>query len=151
MAYGALGVTGVVLAIVFGHAPLSRPAWLPTQGLEGAVASTVLGLCGAGLALLVTRGLARRASWAVDLHRKLRPFVRDGSDLALAALALASGIGEELFFRGFLWNAWSSKRKPTSPGTWPRPTPTPPRGSRPSLTALAWTSSPGKTGSSRWW
>ena len=102
MAYGALGVTGVVLAIVFGHAPLSRPAWLPTQGLEGAVASTVLGLCGAGLALLVTRGLARRTSWAVDLHRKLRPFVRDGSDLALAALALASGIGEELFFRGFL-------------------------------------------------
>ena len=102
LAYGALGMTGVTLAMTFGHAPLSCAAWLPTQGFEGVVASSVLGLCGAGLALLVTRLLARRASWAVELHRKLRPFVRDGSDVALGALALASGLGEELFFRGFL-------------------------------------------------
>jgi membrane protease YdiL (CAAX protease family) len=100
--YGALGLTGVLLAMAFGHAPLSRPAWLPTQGLEAALASAVLGVSGAGLALLATRWLGRRASWAVELHRKLRPFVRDASDAALVALALASGIGEELFFRGFL-------------------------------------------------
>ena len=101
-AYGALGVSGALLALLFGHAPLTRAAWLPTQGLEGVVASTVLGVSGAGLALLVTAWLGRRASWAIELHRKLRPFVRDASDATLAALALASGVGEELFFRGFL-------------------------------------------------
>lgn len=102
LAYGVLGVVGALLAVAFGYAPLSRVAWLPAQGAEGVVASALLGLAGAGLALLATRWLGRRAAWAVELHRKLRPFVCDASDMTLVGLAVASGVGEELFFRGFL-------------------------------------------------
>ncbi len=102
LVYVGLGVLGASLALLFGHRPTTRHPWLPTAGAEAVVASLCLGLAGAGLALLLTRALVHRAAWARALHGKLRPFVRDEGSATLLFIALASGIGEELFFRGFL-------------------------------------------------
>jgi len=66
------------------------------------VASLLLGGAFAALVLIVTRRLLQRASWARALHSKLRPFIRDADDAAIGLMALASGVAEEIFFRGFL-------------------------------------------------
>jgi membrane protease YdiL (CAAX protease family) len=102
LAYGALGALGAILAVAFGLSPVVRAAWLEVSGVEAALASLVLGVCGAALALIVTRVLLRRAKWARALHDKLRPLVRFEDDAVLWLMAIASSIGEELFFRGFL-------------------------------------------------
>jgi hypothetical protein len=52
--------------------------------------------------VLVSRMLTRRAKWARALHAALRPAVRDVDGGTIAVMALASGVGEELFFRGLL-------------------------------------------------
>ena len=101
-AYGALGALGALLAIAFGQSPIMRAPWLEVSGVEAALASLVLGICGAALALILTRVLLRRAKWARALHDKLRPLVRFEEDGVLWLMAIASSVGEELFFRGFL-------------------------------------------------
>jgi membrane protease YdiL (CAAX protease family) len=101
-AYGALGALGAFLAIAFGQSPIMRAPWLEVSGFEAALASLVLGVCGAALALILTRVLFTRARWARALHDKLRPLVRFEEDGVLWVMAIASSIGEELFFRGFL-------------------------------------------------
>lgn len=61
-----------------------------------------LGL-GVVLALLViasTPWLLRHATWARGLHEELKPIIRDLSAAEILTLALASGVAEELFFRG---------------------------------------------------
>ncbi|HEX4516779.1 MAG TPA: CPBP family intramembrane glutamic endopeptidase, partial [Polyangiaceae bacterium] len=101
-AYGALGALGALLAVAFGQSPIMRASWLEVSGIEAAVASLVLGVCGAALAVILTRVLFTRAKWARALHDKLRPLVRFEDDGVLWVMAIASSIGEELFFRGFL-------------------------------------------------
>jgi membrane protease YdiL (CAAX protease family) len=101
-AYGALGALGALLAVVFGQSPITRAPWLEVSGVEAALASLVLGICGAALALILTRVLLTRAKWARALHDKLRPLVRFEEDGVLWLMAIASSVGEELFFRGFL-------------------------------------------------
>ena len=99
-AYALLGLGGGALAIAFTGSAITREPWLPVGRLEGAAASLVLGATGAALALIVTRVLFRRARWARALHDSLRPLVVGRDDLWL--MAFASGVSEELFFRGFL-------------------------------------------------
>lgn len=101
-AYGALGALGALLAVAFGQSPIMRASWLELSGVEAALASLVLGVCGAALALILTRVLFTRAKWARALHDKLRPLVRFEEDGVLWVMAIASSVGEELFFRGFL-------------------------------------------------
>ena len=101
-AYGALGALGAFLAMVFGQNPIMRAPWLEVSGVEAALASLVLGACGAALALILTRLLFTRAKWARALHDKLRPLVRHEDDAVIWLMAIASSVGEELFFRGFL-------------------------------------------------
>lgn len=58
---------------------------------------------GLALALLVTAStpwLLRRAAWARALHEELKPIVEPLSATEILVLALASGVAEELFFRG---------------------------------------------------
>lgn len=102
LAYGALGVLGATLSVAFGGSPFTRAAWLEMTPTEGVVASLVLGACGAVLALIVTRVLVRRARWGRALHEALRPLVSGRDDSTLWLMALTSGVGEEIFFRGFL-------------------------------------------------
>src|SRR5205814_503750 len=49
-----------------------------------------------------SRFVVHRFEWARALHGALRPAFADQRDGALAIMAVASGIGEELFFRGLL-------------------------------------------------
>lgn len=100
--YGALGALGASLSLAFGGAPLTRTPWLHESPLEGVVASLVLGVAGAALTIIVTRALFRRARWARALHGELRPIVSGEGGGVLLLMALASSVGEELFFRGFL-------------------------------------------------
>jgi len=100
--YGALGALGASLSLVFGSGAITRAPWFPESPLEGVVASLVLGVAGAALTLIVTRALFRRARWARALHGELRPIVSGEGGGALFLVALASSVGEELFFRGFL-------------------------------------------------
>ena len=102
LAYGLVAALGAILAVAFGKRPLSRAPWLPTAGVEAVVASLVLGGAFAALVIIATRRLVARAGWARALHVALRPFVRSSDDAGIALMALASGVAEELFFRGFL-------------------------------------------------
>ena len=56
----------------------------------------------AGATVLTSRVLARRTEWARALHEALRPAVRDADGVTIACMAISSGVGEELLFRGLL-------------------------------------------------
>ena len=100
--YGGLGVLGASLSLAFGGGAVTRTPWIAESPLEGVVASLVLGVAGACLTILITRLLVRRAAWARALHGELRPLVKGEGSGVIALMALASSVGEELFFRGFL-------------------------------------------------
>lgn len=97
-----LGLIGVTICVIQGRNPFVGAAWLETSGIEAALVSLVLGGCIAGITVLSTRFLVRRYGWARALHGSLRPLTRGQSDRALFWMAACSGIGEELFFRGWL-------------------------------------------------
>jgi membrane protease YdiL (CAAX protease family) len=100
--YGALGVLGASLSVAFGGGAFTRRPWFVESPFEGIALSLVLGVAGAALAIIVTHALLRRARWARALHGELRPIVSGEGEGVLVLMALASSIGEELFFRGFL-------------------------------------------------
>ncbi len=62
--------------------------------------SLALGLLLAWLIIASTPWLVERTAWARALHRELRPIVAPLSSMEILVLALASGLAEELFFRG---------------------------------------------------
>jgi membrane protease YdiL (CAAX protease family) len=64
--------------------------------------SVGLGLLVAAATVAATRRLLRTSGWARELAAELRPAIAEAGDGALLALALSSGIGEELLFRGFV-------------------------------------------------
>jgi membrane protease YdiL (CAAX protease family) len=104
LAYGGLGALGATLAEVSGHSPVTTTAWwdrLTGLGSFAAVLSLGLG----GLVALATIRMTRamgRAEWARALHADLRPITHGLGDGPILVMALASGVGEELFFRGWL-------------------------------------------------
>lgn len=66
----------------------------------------VLGLA---LGLLVVAGfrvLERRQSWLPQLHREFRSILGRPSGTEILLLAAASSLGEEIFFRGAMLDAW---------------------------------------------
>jgi hypothetical protein len=67
-----------------------------------------LGLVVALVVVLGTRHLVRTRVWAEALHRELRPMARALGPAAIPWAALASGVGEELLFRGALVPAASA-------------------------------------------
>jgi hypothetical protein len=67
-----------------------------------------LGVAIALAVVLGTRHLVRTRVWAESLHRELRPMARALGPAAIPWAALASGIGEELLFRGALVPAASA-------------------------------------------
>ncbi len=102
LAYSTLVVVAFGISLALGRSPLDREPWLPTSGIEAAFSSLVLGLAVAALTLLATRALGARTKWARALEAELHPIVRGQTDGALSVMALASGVGEEIFFRGLL-------------------------------------------------
>lgn len=97
-----LGLLGASGALFLGRSPFTREPWLETSGFEAVFVSVLLGGCIAGITILASRFVVRRFAWARALHGALRPAFADQNDGALVLMAVASGIGEELFFRGLL-------------------------------------------------
>ena len=101
-AYVGVGAFALAAAWALGVNPVETSAWLGTSGVAAATMSAGFGAMIAVATIAATRVLLRRAAWARTLHADLRPVVRDESDGTLVFMALASGIGEELLFRGLL-------------------------------------------------
>ncbi len=101
-AYGfALALT-LTVAAAFEQDVLFTPSWLGLANTSAVAWSVVMGLALGVATVLVTRIVVRRARWARVLHAELRPSVRDAPGGTLVVMALASGVGEELLFRGLL-------------------------------------------------
>jgi CAAX protease family protein len=100
--YVVIGGAAALFACVLGGNPFVTEPWLGTTGAAGALISAGLGTLVAAATVLATRTMVRRAEWARVLHADLRPVVRDADGATLALYALASGVGEELLFRGLL-------------------------------------------------
>lgn len=100
--YGLLVVVALGLAAVRGESPFITTPSLPFGGVGLVVASLALGAALAAITVVATRVLVRSFAWARRLHETLRPAVKDTSTGQLLAMALLSGLGEELFFRGLL-------------------------------------------------
>jgi len=104
LAYGGLGALGATLAEASGQSPLTTTGWaagLLGAGSFAAVVSFGLGSLVAFATIRMTRMLGR-ARWARALHADLRPITHGLGDGPILVMALASGVGEELFFRGWL-------------------------------------------------
>jgi membrane protease YdiL (CAAX protease family) len=101
LAYGGLGALGATLSAASGHAAVTTDAWLGEAGPLAAVVSLALGALVAIATVRTTRILGR-AEWARALHADLRPLTYGLGNGPIFVMALASGVGEELFFRGWL-------------------------------------------------
>jgi membrane protease YdiL (CAAX protease family) len=102
-AYAAVTIVLVTLGWWAGWSPfVAAGAWLDVSGAPAAFLSAGLGAGLAVVTIAATRVLVRRTGWARALHADLRPVVHDSSDAALFVVAMASGIGEEILFRGVL-------------------------------------------------
>jgi len=97
-----------LVALAWAWLDRNRLAWsLDVSWLSGSYPAR-LGLSlalGATLALVVvaaTPALVKRTSWARLLHAELKEIISPLSSTEITLLAVASGLSEELFFRGAL-------------------------------------------------
>jgi membrane protease YdiL (CAAX protease family) len=100
--YGALSVLTLGVAFARGQSPLEVDGWLDLPDWSRHLASVAAGAGLAALTVYATRLFVKRWGWAKLLHADLRPAVRDAGDATLLVLGIASGLAEELFFRGLL-------------------------------------------------
>jgi membrane protease YdiL (CAAX protease family) len=97
--YGALGLAAVIWGALRGRANIYVG---PSSTLPKLAVSPFAGVAfGLGVVFL-TRLLTHRFEWARVLHREFHALVHELSSKEIFTLALASSIGEELFFRGAL-------------------------------------------------
>lgn len=79
---------------------LMHPApWLGLAPLTRHAASATLGVTLAIVTIFLSQRWARSFAWARELHQSFREILGGLSTGVVVLLALASGIGEELFFR----------------------------------------------------
>lgn len=102
--YGGLSLLAVGVAFVRGRSPIEieAEAWLALPSWLGHGASVAGGIGLAAATVRATRAFVHRWGWAKMLHADLRPAVRDVGNGTLLVLGVASGVAEELFFRGLL-------------------------------------------------
>jgi membrane protease YdiL (CAAX protease family) len=100
--YAGAGALAAGLAVALGHDPLQTPSWVGLRGAASIEWSLVMGALLAATTVLASRVLARRTEWTRALHEALRPAVRDADGVTIACMAISSGVGEELLFRGLL-------------------------------------------------
>lgn len=100
--YGALSLLTVGIALACGRSPLTVDAWLALPAWSRHPASLAGGLALAAGTVCATRVFVRRWRWAMALHADLRPAVKDLRGPTLVVLGIASGVSEELLFRGLL-------------------------------------------------
>jgi membrane protease YdiL (CAAX protease family) len=100
--YLGAAAIGAATGLALGRNPLVCAGTLGARGVASWLLSLGVGLpLGAGT-IAASRSFVRSSPWAHALHVALRPAVQGASDSAIAAVATASALGEELFFRGLL-------------------------------------------------
>jgi membrane protease YdiL (CAAX protease family) len=104
LAYAFLIVVCITVALVFRNGSLLEypTPFLKLHGPASHVYSIAIGLTVGALIVLTTRMSVARFEWARRLHRELRPIASSMNVTGILVLALLSGIGEELLFRGLL-------------------------------------------------
>src|ERR1700691_4000158 len=100
--YATAGALAACLGVALGRDPIRTPSWVGLEGGSSVGWSLVMGILLAGATILASRVLARRTEWTRALHEALRPGVRDADGVTIACMAISSGVGEELLFRGLL-------------------------------------------------
>lgn len=100
--YGALTAVTLGVAYVRDESPLATAAAFDLPGSARHALSVVGGVLLAAATVGATRAFVAKWGWAKMLHADLRPAVRDAGDGTVLVLGMASGIAEELFFRGLL-------------------------------------------------
>lgn len=73
--------------------------WLALSGPLAHALSATLGLALAAVTIASTRWVTKKAAWARALHQSFREILGGLPRAAVLMLALASGVGEEAFFR----------------------------------------------------
>jgi membrane protease YdiL (CAAX protease family) len=97
--YLSLGAAALVWGSVRGQPNTWR---IPDHADPQVWSGIILGLA-LGLAIVFASRLAvHRFEWARSLHRELRALLSPLTDPEIVILALASSVGEEMFFRGAL-------------------------------------------------
>jgi membrane protease YdiL (CAAX protease family) len=99
-AYLGVGAVAATVSLALGHDPIACDGWLGTRGAAALLLSLGLGVFVAAATIAATRVMVRRAAWARALHAALRPTVHGADGGMVLLVALASGTGEELLFRG---------------------------------------------------
>lgn len=104
LVYGAVALLTIGIAFVRGRSPveIDAEAWLELPSWARHGASVSGGVVLALVTVRATRAFVGRWRWARTLHADLRPAVQGAADGTLLVLGIASGIAEELFFRGLL-------------------------------------------------
>jgi membrane protease YdiL (CAAX protease family) len=100
--YAAAGALAAGFAVAVGRNPIRTPSWVGLEGAASVEWSLAMGALLAGATVFASRVLVRQTAWARALHEALRPAVRDADGVTIACMAIASGLGEELLFRGLL-------------------------------------------------
>jgi len=103
--YGALVAITVGVSLIRGQTPIETPdgeAWVNLPDWSRHLSSVVAGTALAVATVRASRAFVKRFGWAKMLHADLRPAIRDAGDATIWVLGIASGVAEELFFRGLL-------------------------------------------------
>jgi membrane protease YdiL (CAAX protease family) len=97
--YGALGGAAIVWGALRGHPDIYRSdASTPARLAVSPLAGLLLGLA----VVFLSRFATHRMEWARTLHREFHAVVHELTSREIFLLAVASSLGEELFFRGAL-------------------------------------------------
>jgi membrane protease YdiL (CAAX protease family) len=104
LVYGAMCTCAGVIGWARGASLLRTDALIPA--VASSLGSVVLGGALAAVTIASTRVLVARAAWARRLRADFRALLADAGPGDAAWLALTSGIGEELLFRGALLPWW---------------------------------------------
>jgi membrane protease YdiL (CAAX protease family) len=98
--YGGLGLVALAWGALRGTPDLYRLSGIssPTR----LVLSPLVGLAFGLISVFLSRLATHRLEWARVLHREFHALVHELSSKEIFLLAVASSVGEELFFRGAL-------------------------------------------------
>lgn len=104
LVYGAMSACALLIAWARGASLFRAPAAVPA--LASLEVSLGLGALLALVTILGTRALVLRSTWGRTFRDELRALLADATLGDTLWLALASGVGEELLFRGALVPFW---------------------------------------------
>lgn len=99
LVYGVLAAAAIVWTWLRGDHDIYRAPGSTTALL---VASPLVGLAVGLFCVFLSRFAVHRLEWARVLHREFHAVVHELSSREIFLLAIASSVGEELFFRGAL-------------------------------------------------